>query len=222
MEYRVRLLDSKKSIADKINQAILSQLETKIKVFSQAVKDRLPDVLTEAIKTGDVYQSLVSGGSIGKNLRAEFGFRPSDHTQGDIDEIVKAIVGQIYITADKIKINSSGPSGRIRILAINKDLQDALDLSQATFESKGVVFPWLDWLSFEGDKIVVSDHEIIYGNFNKNHSRSGEAIMRKSRGFWKVPSAFSGTKDNNWITRAIEKDNALIRNTLLELMKDIL
>lgn len=222
MQYRTRLLDSKKTIANKINNALLKQVETKVATFSAQIKEELPDVLIKAIKKTDVYNSLTSGGGIGTDLRAEFGFSSSSHTPNDIDEIIEAIVGQIYVSSRNIRAGSNGIAGRISIEAIHKDLEDALGLSQASFESKGDIFPWLDWLSFEGDKIIISDYSIIYGNFNPTYSRSGKAIMRKSKGFWKVPPVYAGTRDNNWITKAVEQGNSEIRNTISQLLGNII
>lgn len=222
MQYRIRLLDNSKNIADKINKVLLKEIEVKVATFSSAIKKDLPKVLIESIKRGDVYRSLTVGGGIGSDLRAEFGFSKSSHTASDIDEIIEAVVGEVTVTSKNIKAGSSGISGKIRIEAINKDLNDALTLPQTNTHSKDLVLPWFEWLSFDGDSIIISEHNIIYGNFNRTTSRSGKALMRKSRGFWKVPSGFSGTRDNNWITRAVDKDNARIAGTITSLMNGIL
>lgn len=215
VKYKTKLLDNRRVIADKINKALRKQLEVKVAAFSSAIKDDLPKVLIEAIQAGDVYQSLV-GGFGPKNLRAEFGF-PDSLDANSVNNIVEAIVGAIIVT-HKIKTGSSGISGKIRIQAVRKDLQDALELPQSQIDSKGGLVEWLDWLSFEGDRIVVSGFDIKYGNFNKQYSRSGKAIMRESKGFWKVPAAFSGTKDNNWVTKAIEQSNDKIRDAITTLI----
>jgi hypothetical protein len=58
---------------------------------------------------------------------------------------------------------------------------------------------------FAGDSIVVNNYHVIYSLSQKqaSFSRTGKALMAK-RGNFRVDPAFSGTEDNNFITRAME------------------
>jgi hypothetical protein len=53
-----------------------------------------------------------------------------------------------------------------------------------------------------GDSIIINEYSVNYGTFPT--SRTGMAIM-KPIGVFKVDSAFSGTAENNFITRALDK-----------------
>jgi hypothetical protein len=54
----------------------------------------------------------------------------------------------------------------------------------------------------DGAKILVRQHEVKIGP--SRYSRTGMALMVESKKNWRVPSEFSGTISNNWITRALE------------------
>ena len=57
------------------------------------------------------------------------------------------------------------------------------------------------WLLLEGDRKIVNRYEFT-PNIRRG-SRTGMGIMKtKKRGFWQVPSDFSGTEVDNFATRA--------------------
>jgi|694.fasta_scaffold78890_7 hypothetical protein len=73
--------------------------------------------------------------------------------------------------------------------------------------------PWLDWLLNYGDAAVVYNYRVLYKN---NVGRSEMAIMVPSSRFFRVNEQFSGTMDNNFITRAIS-DPSFINNVRLSI-----
>ena len=58
---------------------------------------------------------------------------------------------------------------------------------------------WLQWLLERGDEIIVAGYE--FGG-NSGRGRSGLGYMTTG-GSFRVPPQFSGTKDNNFISRAL-------------------
>jgi len=88
---------------------------------------------------------------------------------------------------------------------IRADFSDVLytDFAAVVDLARGYTLPWLEWLLLEGNKILVPNHSVVIGP--NRGSRTGYAVMREGRGSWKVPSEFSGTFRDNWITRAIDK-----------------
>ena len=67
----------------------------------------------------------------------------------------------------------------------------------------------------EGDRIIIVGYHIKYdiSSAQKQNSQSGSAIMVKG-GNWRVPPNFSGTLEDNWITRTfdVEKIKGLLNN----------
>lgn len=102
---------------------------------------------------------------------------------------------------------------------IQSDYTDVLNSSAAVFKTeKGTDLNWLEWLLLFGSKTIIKDYEVEFG-YNPR-SRTGQAIMRGvKRGKWSVPYEFSGTQNNNWITRAIDSVESDIYKTLSEAMK---
>jgi len=78
---------------------------------------------------------------------------------------------------------------------------------------RGYSLPWLEWLLTKGGQIIVRNFEVKYGA--NPRSRSGDAVMVSSGSNWRVPSQFTGTSSNNWITRAL----STIENKILKLLE---
>ena len=72
----------------------------------------------------------------------------------------------------------------------------------------------------EGTNDVVVGFDISFGDYKQ--SRSKKAIMIESHSSWHVPSAYSGTNQDNWLTRAINgiegKIGIIIENNLKKLL----
>jgi hypothetical protein len=94
--------------------------------------------------------------------------------------------------------------GDIIITAIPADYSDVLGSSAATYKTeKGDTIPWLQWLLLQGDSIVIATHKAVFDPDKAKFSRTGEDIMLPDSVGWRVPPEFSGTADNNFVTRAV-------------------
>ena len=88
-----------------------------------------------------------------------------------------------------------------------------MDAIDPVLTKKGERLDWISWLLTRGDDIVVADYHVVPGN----HGRSGDAVMKQGD-FFRVRPEYSGTLDDNCITRALEnreKEIANILNTIL-------
>lgn len=94
--------------------------------------------------------------------------------------------------------------GGFSIVVLKEGIQPLLSLPLTSYKSKGGDVNWLEWLLTAGTSEVVANYRILYGDFAK--SRTGEAIMTPSKsGGFRFDSEFTGTEDNNWITRSLAK-----------------
>lgn len=99
------------------------------------------------------------------------------------------------------KINNKLTSGGFKITVQPKDYLTLLSLPEGiTITEKGVTLPWLDWLLNYGDSIIIADFGVKY----TGGGRTGKGYMSRDAKPFVVNPMFSGTVDNNFITRAID------------------
>ena len=93
------------------------------------------------------------------------------------------------------------------------NFKNILDAIEPVITEKGESLDWISWLLTRGDDVVVADYHVVPGN----HGRSGDAVMKQGD-FFRVRPEYSGTIEDNAITRALknrQKEIAKILNTLL-------
>lgn len=178
--------------------------------IAREVLPQIQDVVELAIKASPEYNSLLNG-----DLQAEFGLaNPAPVLQGIIDAVRQSVV----VTATKPNSNTLGGL-TVEILKI--DFSEVLAVEGTTYVSESHTrgpseIPWLKWLLFAGDRVVLADFEISYTT-RSAASRTGRAIMVSKRspasrqpsrktGFvpWRVPPEFAGDPTDNWLTRSLE------------------
>jgi hypothetical protein len=179
-------------------------------VLQNTAKKILPKIrilLENALKQEPEYISLTNG-----QLRLEFGIPDAS----SIDDIVKKLSDSANISIQNSIIKNNGVSGGITLTALERTSMGGLinDRSAMVVDVKGYSLPWLQWLLYEGNKPIVKNYEVKIGP--NPRSRTGMAIMVDSNKNWRVPAAFSGTVNNNWITRALDR----ISNDITKLIQD--
>jgi len=139
-------------------------------------------------------RSLLQEGVPG-SLNATLGFEPSQ-AGGAVDSIVRSIVDSTEVKVTQINKNLKGG------IQINCQPSSFANLLNSTYSvintEKGVSLNWLDWLLTQGDKIIVVGYEYKAGSVG----RSGAGYMQSSSVGFRIDPQFSGTADDNFITRA--------------------
>jgi hypothetical protein len=198
MQFDLKLIETDKQISAKILQALVPEIDNYLKTSLNELRKILPSNIKSIIQNTPEYNSLIGG-----QLQFELG----------IPDPSSSLVNIINIWSTNIKIEYNGPkisNDRIKasfsVSLIRSDYADVLSSNDALVidNLRGYSLPWLEWLLLEGNKILVRKQQVEFGP-NKA-SRTGNAIMRMSNKSWKVPSEFSGTITNNWITRAIDNN----------------
>ena len=176
----------------------------------QPLRQSVSAEVYKAITSEPEYQSLISG-----KLQYEFGIPGA---AGKVNGIVQQWINNIMVETTPITFSSSGLKGGFSINMIKENYEDVLSSDDAMVvdQLKSTQLPWLEWLLLYGGRIIVRNYEVQIGA--NPRSRTGLAIMKPSSGNWRVPPEFSGTKTNNWITRALSKLDNIIP-TLIQ--KDI-
>jgi hypothetical protein len=207
MKLSLTLLESDSYIKNQILEALSKQANIVLKNTSQKILPKIKILLENALKQEPEYISLISG-----QLRLEFGIPDAS----SIDDIVKKLSETVSISVQNSTIKNNGVSGGILLTALEKASMGGLinDSSAMVVDSKGYSLPWLQWLLYEGNKPIVKNYEVKLGPNPK--SRTGMAIMVDSNKNWRVPPAFAGTINNNWIIRALDR----VSNDITKLIQD--
>jgi hypothetical protein len=196
MLFKIKLLESDKQIAQNILKALLPDISNYLKDVIEYLKNNLPPVVRGAIVNTPEYQSLLNG-----QLKYEFG----------IPDPSSKLASLLTVWSTNIKINYSPPtisSSKIKASfsanMIKADFSDVLytDYAAVYDTVRGYSLPWLEWLLLEGNRTIIKNQSVVLGP--SKSSRTGFALMRDSSSSWRVPSEYSGTITDNWITRAID------------------
>lgn len=207
MNFTLRLSESNSEIRRLILEQIKDYLEPKINNAISNIRSELSLLVANGLKQEPEYQSLISG-----QLKAELGLPDS----GMVESIITHLSNSTEISKRSLQITQNGISGGFTINMIKSDdLSGALSQASASINIEGGSLPWLEWLTLRGNEILVKDYIVQFGP--NPRSRSGLAIMKPSSGDkWRVPPAFVGTINNNWITRAISRIENNVYNLFIK------
>ncbi len=172
-----------------------------------AIRDAISDVVRDAIKAGDEYQSLLGG-----TLRHELGVVNAEPV---LDAAIESVLSGMQVEPSPVTLAGNKISGHIDIGIIKTDYSEILGIEGGVFTSKkGHEVPWLKWLTLAGTEIVVADYHYESGGKTAYASRTGDGLMFNT-GKWSVPSDSAGTEDDNWLTRAILKSLPEIEEAIM-------
>jgi len=194
----LKLIEGVKDITSKVFKAIAKKLNKTISSSKASILEDLRNEVRDWLNDEQVIRDLRGSGT----LSAEVGL-PKGQASSAADAIVEAVIESLDMTFKKIDNNLSGGLS-IGIQPV--DFRNVLGIGDATIATeKGQTLSWLRWLLESGNRIIVRDYNIEYGSYGPR-SRSGQgAIMVKSgKKGWRMPSQYSGTTDDNFITRAFE------------------
>lgn len=195
MQVNISIQETDVQMVQAINAVIVKKLNSVVKASLPSIRKRLKEVVKLSLETTVEYNAIAYG-----KLKAEFGIV---NGAGRLDRIIDYFINTISVHFEKIKIIGNSFEGRITIGVIKDDLSGVLSLPEASvITENGHVLNFLRWLLLEGDKVIVKNYTI---KNSPKDSRTGTKIMIKNKSkSWSVPPEYSGTKDNNFVTRALE------------------
>ncbi len=210
-EITVQIPESNRSIVAKINKSLAEMANKEIRSRVAGIKSALQPIVAAALFDCPEIRSLASG-----VLRFDFGLTGDPGPQ-----IVAAIVQSLDIKTKRVTGSQNGIKGGLTIVLQPTDYANLLSLPVAmqTLEIESSI-PWLEWLLTAGDTIIIANYGVQYG---AGLGRSGGANMVSLKkapiGPFKVNSAFSGSIDNNFITRALDAVEPQIQNAIIGAFK---
>ncbi len=185
----ITIIESDSEFKSRVTKAIAEEANKKIPKSVPRIRSQVEPIISAALLASPEILSLQGG-----ILRAEFGLEKDPSS-----EIVDAIISSLKV--QYVPVSSKNLSGGLRIVMQPSSFENLLSLGIAQQPIEGGSIPWLEWLLTLGDSIIIADFGVQFGAYPK--SRTGDARMSQKFAPYKVNSAFSGTKDNNFITRAV-------------------
>ena len=201
----IKILESDRQIAALINKGLASAFDKTIKQNVPALRTKMRSIIAGALYNSDEIRSL-SGGT----LMADFGL-----TSDPSNNIVSSVVASMTITTKRTTSSSSAIRGGFTLTLQPSDYTNLLSLPSAQQLIDGGSIPWLEWLLTLGDSIIIANFGVEYSPFG----RTGKALMTESAKPFKVNSSFSGTPNNNFITRAIQTVSPQIETAIIGVLK---
>jgi hypothetical protein len=205
-----------------IARQILTQLASRANsAFGRVAKSAslpIKDQVEGAILDCPEINSLQGG-----KLLAELGL-PSGIAATAPQAIARAVSSNVFLTPTPVKLIGDKLVGGLELgIMPETNWPSIWGISQASFKyysrryKKSVKLDWLYWLLFMGDTIIVNNFEVEFGSFG----RTGMGRMTESDGAgWKISSNYSGTQDDNFITRALE--DPIVRNNIIKVLSSSL
>ena len=204
MSLSIKLLESDKVIQRKINKALANEVNKTVSKNLPRVQDRISRLIRSSLNSSPEIISLRSG-----ILKLEFGL-DKDPTF----DIIEAIMSSLKIKFSPI--NYKDFSGGVLIVLQPSDYRNLFSLPAAYQEIDDGVLPWLSWLLTLGDSVIITRFGVEIGDFPD--SRTGGARMSQKAAPYKVNSAYSGTEEDNFITRSV----ARVSNEIQAIIKGVL
>ena len=187
----IKILDSNKVIQQRINRASSEVINNKLKSQIGYITSESKNLAVFFLMSSPEITSL-SGGE----LAGAFGLT-SGASSAAISAIHQAFVNSIYVEFKHFDKNLK--NGGVYIYFQPSAFSNLLNLPEGhTIYEKGDLH-WLQWLLERGDEIIVAGYSY---DAQGGLGRSGLGYMSQG-GAFRVPPQFSGTSDNNFITRAL-------------------
>ena len=209
-EITIKLLESDRTIKKKIHQTIKDEINRLISKNKDSVERDLKNSINGWIRIQPEISSLLADGQF-DSLNAQFGL-PVGSSSNAVNQIVSSTLASLSI---KIKPLNNKLKGGVEFNFQNTDYMNLLGLGVGHIRTElGADLHWLDWLLIQGDTTIVRGYE--YSPGNKGRSMGG---YMNTGSVWRVPPEYSGTKDNNFLTRAFEGKDKDIEAILQGLLK---
>jgi len=199
---------------DNIKEALANHVNTVTEKIDNAYTPQIQELVAREIIMQPEIQALVGG-----PLDGHFGI-PAGSASSRVSDIVESIQESVFVKWWPVPKDFRKGGLVVRIQP--NDFANVLALEAGKVNAKHkkdgpYTMHWLDWLLNRGDEPIVKGYQYVEGS----RGRSGKGIMEKGDAeVWRVPPEYSGTEDENFITRALQSDNMI--NEMNEILKLVL
>jgi len=196
-------LFSPKQVERTLKKLIGEQLTKAIGLAAPKIKSDMQKLIGKELRNSAVITDLLDG-----ELRGQLGLTKAK-AQAAVENIIRAVVHTVDVDSKRVNLGKGSARNVLSITAQPSSFANVSSISQGIIGyysntyKKSVAIKWLDWLLFEGDRIVVS--KFHYETNPKIKGRSGLGKMHKG-GFFRVAPYYSGTDKDNFISRVFYED----------------
>ena len=191
--------------ARQLNGRILRRKGTLLKTIRDEVKRR--------ITSCPEWVSMQSG-----VLKSELGIDSTSR----LDGILSIWLESIQLSFNGFKATPDGKlTGSLRIYGIDASYDDVINSPAAQIEIKKGIWNFISMLLYAGDQIVVRDYRILSNKDSLqkwSRSKTSTIMIRSEQSSWAVPSEFSGTQQNNFVTRSLVGINDFIEQQIRHIL----
>ena len=198
---------------------VLNNLATMVddflnKSIGHSFEAQVRRTIMQKIRDAPEYKSLISSAS--HDLQAQLGIVDP---VGECEELFRIWSNEIRVGWQHTCVKGQNLRGSIYVSAIYADFQKVLSSPASQYisvnqQGESTPIPWLEWLLTLGKRIIIRTH--YYRAVNSSKSRTGLGLMfhrgdksvagqANTQKMWRVPLKYSGTINNNWITRALDE-----------------
>ncbi len=187
------LVKLNKQIEKLMVEALAREGQYALKNASRRIKSKMKNIVYDAISDCPEMEEL---SRYNGKLRLDFGLS-SDPTP----DIIDGIVNSVFVEVRKVSAVGNRLRGGITIGVQPISAANLFSLPESVQEiESGGYIPWLQWLLFEGDRIIIQNYGVEY---KPGVGRTGGARMIEEAPPFKVDPRYSGTTESNFITRAL-------------------
>lgn len=191
MSLSIVFTESEAQIAKNVNAAIATYINDVLSKNLNNIINKVKLLIPSWVMSQPEIASLSSSDSL--SLAGQFGLVNGASAS---QAIANSVAQATYIKFVKYSNNFNGG---LELQFQQADFNNLLSLQEGHTIYSGGNLHWLDWLLKRGDAIIVSNYQY---NPSTGLGRSGLGNMIGG-GSFRVPPQFSGTPDNNFITRAL-------------------
>lgn len=199
----LKLTDSISDISKNINRVIVEEINAAIRPKIGELTSNVKQLVSTAIESQPEIQSLKDG-----LLKGSFGIIDGESAASNVTQ---SIINSVNVQFTRFNNTFNGG------LTVNiqpSSFSNLLSLRSGFTSYEGGELHWLDWLLLKGDTIVVIDYQ-YNPKTGLGRSKLGNMI---NGGSFRVPPQFSGSEDDNFITRALI--NSDIENKIYKMLEE--
>lgn len=179
-----------KQVQEDIMKEYVLQINKKVTKNSRKIKKAIEPILFDAVLDCPEMESVRSG-----TLKYDLGL-----TIDPSRDIAEAVAKSTQIITRKFTYTAGAIRGGTSVKIQPKTYLNILSLPKSVvITEKGAVLPWADWMINYGDSIIISDFGVKY----TDAGRTGGAIMVQGSRVFRIDPTYSGTEEDNFISRAL-------------------